>query len=99
MLILKIINFLLIAKVIPASSSDHHPISLNTASFLLLLPRLFHFEEFWTKDPSCGSIIEAAWIKPALGSLAQCMVSKMFHTKKVELPSFWENSKLISSTP
>ena len=57
-------------KHILASSSDHHPISLNTAFFSSFLPRPFRFEEFWTKDPFCGSVIEVAWFKPALGSPA-----------------------------
>jgi hypothetical protein len=34
-------------KHIPTSSSDHHPISLNTAFFSLFLHRPFYFEEFW----------------------------------------------------
>jgi hypothetical protein len=69
-------------KHIPTSSSDHHPISLNTTFFSSFLPRPFRFEEFWTKDPSCGSVIEATWNKPALDSPAQCMVTKLLHTKK-----------------
>ena len=69
-------------KHILASSSDHHPISLNTAFFSSFLPRPFRFEEFWTKDSSCGSVIKAAWFKLAPGSPAHCLVSKMLHTKK-----------------
>jgi hypothetical protein len=68
-------------KHIPASSFDHHPISLNTAFFSSFLPRPFRFEEFWTKDPSCGSVIEAAWFNLVSGSPAQCLVTKLMHTK------------------
>jgi hypothetical protein len=68
-------------KHIHASSSDHHLISLNTALFSSFLPSPFCFEEFWTKDPSCGSVIEAAWFKPASGSPTQRLVSKLLHTK------------------
>jgi hypothetical protein len=67
-------------KYIPASSSDHYPISLNTAHFSSFLHRPFRFEEFWIKDLSCRSVIEAAWFKQASGSPAHCLVSKLMHT-------------------
>ena len=41
--------------------SDHNPISLTTNFFSSFLPRPFRFEEFWSKDPFCGQIIEATW--------------------------------------
>jgi hypothetical protein len=51
---------------LPALASDHNPISLTTNISSCFLPRPFSFEEFWSKDPSCGSIIEVAWLKPVL---------------------------------
>jgi hypothetical protein len=45
---------------IPACDSDHNPITLNTANPSTYLPRPFIFEEFWTKDPSCGLVIKEA---------------------------------------
>jgi hypothetical protein len=69
-------------KHIPATSSDHHPISLNTAVFSSFLTRPFRFEEFWTKDPSCGSVIQEAWSHPISGSPGHCLVSKLMHTQK-----------------
>jgi hypothetical protein len=46
-----------------ALNSDHNPITLNTNNTSCFLPRPFRFEEFWTKDTSCGHIIEVAWKK------------------------------------
>jgi hypothetical protein len=46
-----------------------------------VLPRPFRFEEFWTKDPSCGAVIEASWSFPVQGSPAYCMVKKLLNTK------------------
>ena len=48
---------------LPAHNSDHNPISLNTNSTSSFLARPFRFEEFWTKDFSCGQVIEVAWQK------------------------------------
>jgi hypothetical protein len=67
---------------IPATNSDHHPILLNTNYLSALLPRPFRFEEFWTKDPSCGLVIQSAWDKQVFGSPAQCLLKKQFHTKE-----------------
>jgi hypothetical protein len=41
--------------------SDHNPISLTTNISSYFLPRPFIFKEFWSKDPSCGQIIETTW--------------------------------------
>jgi len=41
---------------LPASSSNHNPIILNSSNSLPFLPRPFTFEEFWTKDPYCGVV-------------------------------------------
>ena len=48
---------------LPAHNSDHNPISLNTNSTSCFLSRPFRFDEFWTKDSSCGQVIKAAWQK------------------------------------
>ena len=48
---------------LPALSSNHNPISLTTNISSCFLPRPFRFEEFWTKDSSCGPTVEAAWLK------------------------------------
>jgi hypothetical protein len=45
------------------------------------LPRPFRFEEFWSKDPTCGLVIDVAWKVPTIGSLAHCLVKKLLHTK------------------
>jgi hypothetical protein len=66
---------------IPAFSSDHHPILLNTSGSPLFLPRPFKFEEFWTKDPTCGQVIDAAWQVAVSGNPAFCLVKKLKHTK------------------
>ena len=63
------------------NSPSHYPISLNTAFFSLFLHKPFRFEELWTKDPSCSSVIETAWFKHALGSPAQCLISKLQLTR------------------
>jgi hypothetical protein len=54
---------------IPATNSDHHPILLNSDYHSALLQRPFRFEEFWTKDPTCGLVIQAAWDKPVVAPL------------------------------
>jgi hypothetical protein len=53
---------------LPAYSSDHNPIILNTVPTDLTLPCPFRFEEFWMYDPSCGSTISSAWSSNLLGS-------------------------------
>jgi hypothetical protein len=48
---------------LPAQISDHNPILLDTVHLDLTLPRPFRFEEFWTYDSSCNSVISRAWVK------------------------------------
>jgi hypothetical protein len=48
---------------LPALASDHNPISLTTNNSSCFIPRPFRFEEFWSKDSSCATIIEIAWLK------------------------------------
>jgi hypothetical protein len=66
---------------LPASISDHNPISLNTNTSSTFLPRPFKFEEFWTLDPTCGLVIKAAWDHHFAGSSAICLVKKLVQTK------------------
>jgi len=51
-----------------AYSSDHNPLILNTISPSPSLPRPFRFEEFWTRDPMCGIVINEAWSTAVSGS-------------------------------
>jgi hypothetical protein len=68
-------------KHIPSSNSGHHPILLDTDHPSSNLPRPFRFEEFWTKDPSCGAVVDAAWKNFVNGSPAHCLVKKQHRTK------------------
>jgi hypothetical protein len=64
-----------------AQISDHNPILLDTASSDLSLLRPFRFEEFWTYDASCNSIISSAWVKTFQGSFAFILSKKLKATK------------------
>jgi hypothetical protein len=64
-----------------ASHSDHNPILLNTNTSYSFLPRPFKFEEFWTYDPTCGLVIEAAWKLKTFGSPALCLIKKLNQTR------------------
>jgi hypothetical protein len=66
---------------LPALNLDHNPISPNTNTTSCFLPRPFRFEEFWSKDPSCGQVIETAWQKYIPYYSANCLPVKLNHTK------------------
>ncbi|XP_059430102.1 uncharacterized protein LOC132163748 [Corylus avellana] len=66
---------------LPASISDHNPISLNTNTTSSFLPRPFKFEEFWTLDPSCGLVIAATWKHLVSGPPGLVLVKKLAQTK------------------
>ena len=66
---------------LPAQSSDHNPILLNTAPSDLSLPWLFRFEEFWTFDASCTDVISSAWVNPFNGSSTFILSKKLKATK------------------
>jgi hypothetical protein len=66
---------------LPAHNSDHNPISLNTNSTSCFLARPFRFEDFWTKDPSCGQVIAAAWQKFVPIHQDFCLPKKLENTK------------------
>ena len=64
-----------------AVNSDHNPITLNTNISSCFLPRPFRFEEFWSKDPSCGQVIEIAWQLYVPCYPTVCLPEKLNNTK------------------
>jgi hypothetical protein len=76
-------------RYLPTYASDHNPILLNTTASNTSLLRTFHFEEFWSKDPSCKEVISNAWNLYCVGSPAFTLTKKLKNTK-VALKS-WNN--------
>ena len=72
-------NFSLIH--LPTHNSDHNPISFTTNTISYFLPRPFRFKEFWSKDPSCELVIEAAWQIYFPNYHAACLSKKLTNTK------------------
>jgi hypothetical protein len=66
---------------LPAFSFDHNPLLLNFSLPTPSLPRPFRFEDFWTRDPTCGIVIEEAWSTPVAGSPSFCLSQKLKLTK------------------
>lgn len=66
---------------LPTHSSDHNPLLLNTFLPSASLPRPFRFEKFWTRDPTCGIVIEEAWSTQIRGSPSFCLAQKLKLTK------------------
>jgi hypothetical protein len=66
---------------LPAHTSDHSPLLLNSNSPVQSLPRPFRFEAFWTWDPTCGIVIDEAWSTLIAGSPAFCLSKKLKITK------------------
>jgi len=66
---------------LPAHCSDHNPLLLDTSIPSPSLPRPFRFKEFWTRDPTCGIVIEEAWSNLILGSPSYCLANKLKLTK------------------
>jgi hypothetical protein len=54
--------------LLPAHNSDHNPLLLDIAIITPFLPRPFRFEEFWSRDPTCGIVINEAWSIDVTGS-------------------------------
>jgi hypothetical protein len=67
---------------LPAHTSDHNPLILDTDLPLPSLPRLFKFEEFWYRDPSCNIVINEAWSTLCLDPFLIAFQKKLKHTKK-----------------
>jgi ribonuclease HI len=74
---------------LPAQLSDHNPILLDSSPSDLTLPRPFRFEEFWTFDASCNSVISRAWVKNFQGSYAFILLKKLKATKSTL--KFWNS--------
>jgi hypothetical protein len=66
---------------LPALTSNHNPISLTTNTSSCFLPRPFRFEEFWSKDSTCATIIEAAWLKSVFTTPTKRLPKKLKNTK------------------
>jgi hypothetical protein len=70
---------------LPGHNSDHNPISLTTNSTSSFLLRPFRFEEFWSKDPTCEQVVEAAWQIYFPNYSATCLSKKLTNTKSALL--------------
>jgi hypothetical protein len=66
---------------LPAITSNHNLLFLDTVTPSNNLPRPFRFEEFLTRDPSCSNIISAAWSFYFPGSPAFMLSKKLKATK------------------
>lgn len=49
---------------LPMIASDHAPLVINSTGDPLSRPKPFRFEEAWTREDSCASVIKNAWIDP-----------------------------------
>jgi hypothetical protein len=67
---------------LPAQSSDHNPILLDTAHSDLSLPYLFRFEEFWTFDATCSSVVSEARNNSLSGSPQHNLSNNLTNTTK-----------------
>jgi hypothetical protein len=66
---------------LPAHRSNHYPLLLNTSLPVPSLPRPFRFEEFWTRDPIYGIVIEETWSPFIVDSPSYCLTKKLKLTK------------------
>ncbi|KAK9287687.1 hypothetical protein L1049_016125 [Liquidambar formosana] len=53
---------------LPATSSDHCPILLDSLGFSNSVPRPFKFQAMWTRDPSSSLVVDRAWKSFCTGS-------------------------------
>jgi hypothetical protein len=87
---------------LPAHNSDHNPLLLDTSIPSPSLPRPFRFEEFWTRDPTCGSVIEEAWSFIISGSPSYCLAKKLKLTKSAikywNKHHFWDIKTKLDNT-
>lgn len=65
---------------IPAFSSDHNPIFLNSSDSSPSIPKPFKFEEFWTEDPTCSHVIDTTWKLVVSSNPGLHLVIKLKHT-------------------
>jgi hypothetical protein len=72
---------------LPAHISDHNPLLLKSNLLVQSLQRPFMFEAFWTRNPTCGIVIEEAWSVLIAGSHSFCLTKKSKITK--EAIKFW----------
>jgi hypothetical protein len=66
---------------LPAQTSYHNSLLLNTITPNTHLPKPFRFKEFWTKDPSCNDVILSAWNQPIVGNSSFILAQKLKSTK------------------
>jgi len=66
---------------LPALSSDHSPLLLDTVYSDSSLARPFKFEEFWTHHQDCFSTIAVAWSPPCFGTPCFILNQKLRSTK------------------
>lgn len=66
---------------LPAHTSDHCPLLLNSNLSVQSPPRPFKFEAFWTRDPTCGIVIDETWSTLIAGSPSFCLLHKLKITK------------------
>jgi hypothetical protein len=66
---------------LPAHGSDHNPLLLNNDLPLPTLPKPFRFEEFWTRDPTYGIVIQEGW-STIEGSSSYCLSKKLKFIKQ-----------------
>jgi hypothetical protein len=74
---------------LPALISDHNPILLDSSPSDQSLSRPFRFEEFWTFDSSCNSVISRAWVKNFNGTSDVILLKKLKATKTAL--KFWNS--------
>jgi hypothetical protein len=72
-----------------ASHSDHCPLLLSTSGSYQNLPKLFHFEAFWTRDLANHSLVAEAWLSEVAGSPAFSLSRKWKNTKNAL--KFWNS--------
>jgi hypothetical protein len=66
---------------LPTHNSDHSHLLLNYNLPVQSLPWPFRFEAFWTRDPTCGVVIDEAWSALIAGSPSFCLTQKLKITK------------------
>lgn len=60
-----------------ALNSDHRPLLMHTSPNLTSLPRPFHFESMWVREPSASNVVLTAWSCNHNGSPPFRLVQKL----------------------